>query len=151
MALHPAGAPRSLDDVPRLRSLRDVVELLGVGAPLYVRFSAGPEADATAESRDHESGCLLPGLSVNPLDPEPWWDRPPEHWVARQLCQYAHLMTPERFPWVLTGTVAGRGPDCEPLLVETVAVASIDRAVVDEAAELYAHAFDRGDDGTPTR
>ncbi|GAB3103778.1 DUF6098 family protein [Isoptericola nanjingensis] len=148
MALDVPDGPVTLDDVPRLRSLGDVVELLAVATPLYVRFSAGPVADAAAESRDHESGCLLPGLSVNPLDPEPWWDRPVEHWVARQLCQYAHLMTPQRFPWALTGEVAGRGPDCEPLLVAAVPAASIDRAVVDEAAELYARVFDPGNDGT---
>lgn len=148
MSLHLSGGPATLDDVPRLRSLGDVVDLLGVGASLYVRFSAGPVADSSAESRDHESGCLLPGLSVNPLDPEPWWNRPVEHWVARQLCQYAHLMTPERFPWVLTGEIAGRGPDCEPLLVSTVPVASIDPAVVDEAEALYEQVFDPGNDGT---
>lgn len=148
MALHLPGGPVTLDDVPRLRTLGEVVELLAVATPLFVRFSAGPAADSSALSRDHESGCVLPGLSVNPLDPEPWWDRPVEHWVARQLCQYAHLMTPQRFPWALTGEVVGRGPDCEPLLAATVPVASIDGAVVDEAAALYARVFDAGNDGT---
>ncbi|MFI2102806.1 DUF6098 family protein [Isoptericola sp. NPDC019693] len=148
MGLHLPDGPVTLDDVPRLRSLGDVVELLAVPTPLYVRFSAGPAADASTVSRDHESGCLLPGLSVNPLDPEPWWDRPVEHWVARQLCQYAHLMTPERFPWVLTGEVVGRGPDCEPLLDASTPVASVARSVVDEAAALYERVFDPGNDGT---
>ncbi|CAM3652923.1 hypothetical protein GCM10007368_12650 [Isoptericola cucumis] len=68
---------------PRLRSLADVAELVEVISPAYVRFSAGPAADRSTVSRDHESGCLLPGLSVNPLTPEPWWDRPLEHWLAR--------------------------------------------------------------------
>ncbi|MGO1333144.1 DUF6098 family protein, partial [Cellulosimicrobium funkei] len=94
-------APSMLDTLPRLRSLAEVAGLVEVVRPLYLRFSGGPEQDAESVSRDHESGCLLPGLSVNPLTPEPWWDRPVEHWVARQLCQYAHLMTPERFPWLL--------------------------------------------------
>ncbi len=89
-------AARTLDTLPRLRSLAEVAGLVDVVRPLYVRFSGGPEQDAESVSRDHDSGCLLPGLSVNPLTPEPWWDRPVEHWVARQLCQYAHLMTPER-------------------------------------------------------
>ncbi|GAA1738908.1 hypothetical protein GCM10009809_37780 [Isoptericola hypogeus] len=133
--------------VPRLRSLAEVAELVTLVSPLYVRFSAGPAADAAAGSRDHESGCVLPGLSVNPLAPEAWWDRPLEHWLARQLCQYAHLMTPHRFPWVLTGQVAGRGPDCEPLLVGTTPVASIDRSVVDEAEATYRREFRPGDDG----
>jgi hypothetical protein len=134
----------SLGGYPRLRSVAEVAELAGVVAPLYVRFSGGPEADASMASRDHESGCVLPGLSVNPLNPETWWDRPLEHWVARQLCQYAHLMTPERFPWLLTGTVVGHGPDCEPLLVDTSPVASIDQSVVDEAGRLYREVFDAG-------
>jgi len=138
----------SLDDVPRLRSVAEVAELVSLVHPLYVRFSAGPEEDRTSVSRDHESGCLLPGLSVNPMHPEPWWDRPTEHWVARQLCQYAHLMTPGRVPWLLTGRVVGRGPDCEPLLVDVVPAASVDPQVVHEAGRLYREAFDAGDDGT---
>ncbi|WP_240200668.1 DUF6098 family protein [Cellulosimicrobium cellulans] len=138
----------ALDALPRLRSLAEVAELVAVVHPLYVRFSGGPDQDSSTVSRDHESGCLLPGLSVNPMNPEPWWDRPVEHWVARQLCQYAHLMTPERFPWLLTGEVAGRGPDCEPLLVDVVPAASVDPRVVDEAGRLYREVFDAGDDGT---
>lgn len=142
------AVPRGLDDVPRLRTLGDVVDLAGAVSPVYVRFSAGPEVDATSVSRDHESGCLLPGLSTNPLDPEPWWDRPLEHWVARQLSQYAHHMTRDRFPWVLTGTIAGRGPDCEPLLVDTTPVASIHPEAIHEARDVYRRVFDVGEDGT---
>lgn len=142
------AVPRELGEVPRLRTLADVIDLVRAAAPLYVRFSAGPEADAATVSRDHESGCALPGLSTNPLAPEPWWDRPVEHWVARQLSQYAHHMTPERFPWVLTGEVAGRGPDCEPLLVATAPVASMDPDVVREALDVYNRVFDVGNDGT---
>jgi hypothetical protein len=136
-----------LPGVPHLRTLADVKELVEAITPLYVRFSAGPVADAATVSRDHESGCLLPGLSVNPLTPEPWWDRKLEHWLARQLCQYAHLLAPDRYPWALTGEIAGRGPDCEPLLVGTTTVATIDRSVVDEAARMYAAVFSPGADG----
>jgi hypothetical protein len=137
-----------LDALPRLRSLAEVAELVAVVRPLYVRFSGGPDQDRSTVSRDHESGCLLPGLSVNPMNPEPWWDRPIEHWVARQLCQYAHLLTPERYPWLLTGEIAGRGPDCEPLLVDVVPAASIEPQVVEEAGRLYREVFAAGDDGT---
>ena len=133
--------------VAHARSLGEVAQLVQALSPLYVRFSAGPVADAATVSRDHESGCLLPGLSVNPLTPEPWWDRKLEHWLARQLCQYAHLLTPDRYPWALTGEIAGRGPDCEPLLVGTTAVATIDQSVVDEAAETYEREFRPGADG----
>ncbi|GEN78778.1 hypothetical protein AFE02nite_05120 [Actinotalea fermentans] len=126
-------------------SLRELAELLGLlGAPAYVRFSGGPEADAAGTSVDKESGCTLPGLSVNPLTPEPWWDRPAEHWLARQLCQYAHLGGGERFGWVLTGDVVGRGPDSEPLVREFRAVARLASGVLDEAERVYAAVFDPG-------
>jgi hypothetical protein len=113
--------------------------------PLYVRVSRGPSADRSTVSRDHESGCVLPGLSVNPLAPEPWWDRPVEHWVARQLTQYAHLADHESFAWVLTGEVSGRGPDCEPLLVAVHPLAVLDRAVLEEARDVYDAVFDDDD------
>ncbi|WP_336708401.1 DUF6098 family protein [Oerskovia sp. USHLN155] len=129
-------------------SLAELGELAETGVPLYVRYSRGPEADAGEVSVDHESGCRLPGLSVNPLDPEPWWDRPVQHWVARQLRQYVHLAEGDRYAWVLTGTVVGRGPDCEPLLTSVRPVARLSDQVLDEAARLYRQVFDVGDDGT---
>lgn len=134
--------------VPRLETLAEVAELVQILAPVYVRFSAGPEADRVTVSRDHESGCVMPGLSVNPMTPEAWWTRPVEHWVARQLNQYAHLMVRDRFPWLLTGEVSAHGPDCEPLLVCVTPVASIAPHVVDEAAAIYAQVFAPGEDGT---
>ena len=126
-------------------SLAELSELLGLlGGPVFVRFSGGPEADVTGTSVDKESGCVLPGLSVNPLVPEPWWDRPVEHWLARQLCQYVHLGGGERFGWVLTGDVVGRGPDSEPLVRDFRAVARLADRVLDEAQGVYAEAFDPG-------
>jgi hypothetical protein len=134
--------------LPRLESLSEAADLVQLLGPVYVRFSAGPEADRSTISRDHESGCLMPGLSVNPMTPEPWWTRPVEHWVARQLSQYAHLMVQDRFPWLLTGEVSGRGPDCEPLLVAVTPVASLAPSVVDQAVSLYKEVFAPGADGT---
>jgi hypothetical protein len=60
----------------------------------------------------------MPGLSVTPLHPEPWWTRPLVDWVARRLCKYLELAdrTWDRRPWVLTGNVVGYGPDHEPLV-----------------------------------
>ncbi|WP_318842789.1 DUF6098 family protein [Myceligenerans pegani] len=139
--LMPPGAPL-------LGSVGELAELVETLPAVYVRFSAGPEADRTIVSRDHESGCVLPGLSVNPMTPEPWWTRPVEHWAARQLCQYAHLMVGGRLPWLLSGRVAGRGPDCEPLLVDVVPVAAIRPAVVEEAGAIYRRVFRPGADGT---
>ncbi|MFD7024435.1 DUF6098 family protein [Promicromonospora sukumoe] len=137
-----------LAGMPRLHTLAEVSELVQALGLVHVRYSAGPSADRAAVSRDHESGCLMPGLSANPMTPEPWWDRPVEHWIARQLNQYAHLMVGDRFPWLLTGEISGRGPDCEPLLVAITPVASVGSPALDQAATLYRQAFTRGADGT---
>ncbi|HWK92375.1 MAG TPA: DUF6098 family protein [Luteimicrobium sp.] len=143
------GMPvRAADGAPTLDRLAQVVRLVARSRePQYVRVSRGPSADRCTVSRDHESGCVLPGLSVNPLTPEPWWDRPVEHWVARQLTQYAHLADDESYAWLLTGEVSGRGPDCEPLLVAVRPVAVLEDRVLDEARVLYAAAFDQDDRG----
>lgn len=133
-----------MDDVPRVDGLRQLAELLALLGELYVRFSAGPEADRTSPSVDKESASVLPGLSVNRLQPEPWWDRPIEHWLARQLCQYAHLSGGDRFGWVLRGSVVGRGPDSEPLVDSVTPVAVLDDAVLHEAEQLYRAVFDPG-------
>jgi hypothetical protein len=114
--------------------------------PLYVRYSEGPDADASGRSIDTESGLELPGLSVNPLDPEPWWTRPTADWLARQLCQYKHLSerNPDRLAWVLRGRVVGRGPDCEPLLVDAEFVARLTDALLAEAEQRYHARFAAG-------
>jgi uncharacterized protein DUF6098 len=80
----------------------------------------GPDEDRkNGGSVDYESGLRLPGFSANPLDPERWWTRPLRDWLARQLCQYAHIKDSAddgRVAWILKGDVAGRGPDNEPLI-----------------------------------
>jgi hypothetical protein len=134
--------------LPDVGSLDELAALTTARGPLYVRFSAGPDTDASETSRDHESGCLLPGLSVNPLRPEPWFDRPAVHWVARQLVQYAHLDEPDRFAWVLAGREVGRGPDCEPLVADVEPVVRVPSVVVEEARDVYEREFAAGDDGT---
>ncbi|MGY4642512.1 DUF6098 family protein [Cellulomonas sp. URHB0016] len=121
-----------------VESLDQLVELVDVLGTAYVRFSAGPAVDADEVSRDGESGAVLPGLSVNRLAPEPWWNLPVRVWVARQLVQYAHLGRPDgRLPWVLTGTEVGRGPDSEPLLAQVTPVATVAGRVLDEAEVVY--------------
>ncbi|WP_181158471.1 DUF6098 family protein [Leucobacter massiliensis] len=131
-------------DHPPLHSLARLAELVRAQPGLHVRYSEGPERDAARGSVDTESGLVLPGLSVNPLDAEPWWTRPLEDWLARQLCQYRHLAerNPDRFAWILRGTVVGRGPDCEPLLGEVHAVAALDPALLSEAETRYRENFD---------
>lgn len=115
---------------------------------LFVRFSEGPDVDReTGVSRDYEAGIDLPGLSVTIIGPEPWWSRPAEDWVARRLCKYADLGEEEdRFPWLLTGTQVGAGPDHEPLIRDWEPVARIGEHVVDEAARRYHDRFDVGQD-----
>ncbi|UNX54772.1 DUF6098 family protein [Georgenia sp. TF02-10] len=132
-----------LHGLPRLHTLDEVAELQRAVGRVYLRYSAGPAAD-TGTSRDKESGCVLPGLSTNPVTPEPWWDRPAREWVARQLCQYAHLATGSNVGWLLTGTEVGRGPDCEPLLADTTALAVITDDCLEQARAVYRTAFDPG-------
>jgi hypothetical protein len=133
----------------QVRSLRSIDELLSVleaEPDLYVRYSEGYEADRDGRSLDTESGLQLPGLSVNPLRPEPWWTRPLRDWVARQLCQYKHLKdkNPARRAWVARGHPVARGPDCEPLLADIEEVARIDDGVLAEAQRIYRDRFDAG-------
>lgn len=146
----PAGpAEKGRDDPPVLNSLENLVELIGQRRPLFVRYSKGPDDDAQRESHDYESNLTLPGLSVNPLDPEPWWTRPLEDWVARQVCQYAHLKDEsddDRRAWVLTGRVVGRGPDNEPLVGDHEALAYLSDELVEEARALYEERVDVGRD-----
>jgi hypothetical protein len=148
MDLHPSarvGRAPLPDGMALVERLDDLEQLVGAAGQVYVRFSAGPEADASGTSRDGESGALLPGLSVNRLQPEPWWDRPAGVWIARQLMQYAHLgASGERFAWVLTGREVGRGPDSEPLVTDVVPVAVLAGTVLDEAVTVYREALSPG-------
>jgi hypothetical protein len=86
---------------------------------------------------------------VNPLDPEPWWDRPDAHWIARRLCNYVHLRETspdERRAWVLRGPVVARGPDNEPLVWPAEPVAMLAESVLDEARTCYEREFEAGRD-----
>lgn len=136
---------RTIDDFD------DLVELVrGAHDDLYVRYSLGPEADAAGESRDYEADVALPGLPVTNLRPEPWWPRPDEDWIARRVCKYLELAekAPERRAWVLTGRVAGYGPDHEPLVVDVEPVAWLGDKAIDQARERYWRRFDVGRDST---
>ncbi len=139
------------EPMPTVRSLGELAELTQRETGLHVRFSKSPEDDRRDPSKDYESGLELPGLSVNPLDPEPWWQRPLEDWLARQLCQYSHLLEDsedERRAWVLQGREVARGPDNEPLLADFRPVAWLDGGVIDEARRRYDEAFDVGRDSS---
>lgn len=135
---------RGRSDVPTLYELAELAEMVRSTPGLYVRYSEGPRHDAEQRSIDTESGLELPGLSVNPLDPESWWTRPLEDWLARQLCQYRHLAqkNPNRFAWVLSGTLVARGPDCEPLLRDVSAIAHLDPELLTRAERRYRSRFE---------
>lgn len=121
------------------------------GPPIFVRFSKGPAHDRDRCSRDYESGLELPGLSVNPLQPEPWWTPPTELWVARQLCNYVHLAEDaddDRRAWILEGEVVARGPDNEPLVTDVRPLAWLSDGLIREAKRVYTANFDVAEDST---
>ncbi|WP_367319178.1 DUF6098 family protein [Streptomyces sp. HUAS ZL42] len=132
------------NDLPVLRSLEELGNLVERFPDLFVRWSHGPRADLGAEgsrddlaSRDDLTGVRMPGLSANPLAVEPWWkDRPVELWVARRLHDYSHLPRekgPGVRPWVLRGRVEGRGPDNEPLVGDVRPIGWVDEHVIEDA------------------
>ena len=137
------------DDLPVVDSIQQLCELVADYA--FVRFSKGPDEDRNATSRDYESGLELPGLSVNPLQPEQWWTRPVEEYLARQICNYVHIREEsddERRAWVLTGDVISRGPDNEPIVRDFTPVAWLSDTVIEEAKKLYEERFDVASDST---
>lgn len=141
--------PHDLDDLPEIQTLDELCNLVAPNA--FVRFSKGPQSDADSNSRDYESGLSLPGLSVNPLQPEQWWTRPTEEWLARQICNYVHLAEEsddDRRAWVLTGRVTARGPDNEPLVDGYEPVAWLSDSAIEEAKRLYQDRFDVSSDST---
>jgi hypothetical protein len=120
-----------------LARLDDLVGLLVMDVPLYLRYSPGPEADAAHPSMDHESGLPMPGHSAVALNPPGWWTLPTEDWVARRVCQYLREVHEGARPWVLTGEVADVGPDNEPLVVGAQPVAWLSPELVAEAYQRY--------------
>src|SRR5687767_1580414 len=131
--------PASSGDIPVVDSLEHLCDLVAEDA--FVRYSKGPDDDRRSDSRDYESGLDLPGLSVNPIQPEDWWTRPLEEYLARQICNYAHIQDQaddQRRAWILTGDVVSRGPDNEPLVGrDFTPVAWLSDTVIDEAKRLY--------------
>ena len=128
-----AGRPAGTESpLVQVESVAELVELVEQSSePLYVRFCSGLDHD---ESIDHESGLSLPGVSANPLHPPPWWQGPPvADWVTRQVRAYQHLKErdDDRRCWIVTGTIADRGPDNEPLLTDVEGVGVLADALVE--------------------
>jgi hypothetical protein len=124
-------------EMPTVGTLDELTELAR-RAPGPVRpVVGGPGADAAGTSSDDLTGVPLPGLSVNPLAVEPWWEgRPLRLWIARRLYDYSHLKHekgPGVRPWLLEGHEVGRGPDNEPLVRCGRPVAWIVPGIIEEA------------------
>jgi hypothetical protein len=135
--------------LPELVTLEDIAPY--VADDVYLRFSRGPVDDRDRTSRDYESGLELPGLSAIPLAPAPWWDRPWEDWVARQVCKYLHLETEaddDRYGWLLRGRIVSRGPDSEPLIEAPVPLARLSDGFLEAARTRYGQRFEVGNDST---
>jgi hypothetical protein len=126
--------------ISKLHQLADMIE--NSGEELFIRWSQGPATDLPREqsSRDELTGVPMPGLSANPLTVESWWGtRPLDLWAARRLYDYRHLREvrgPGVRPWLLAGTVVGRGPDNEPLVICSRPIAWIADSTLDEAEQL---------------
>lgn len=133
--------------------LDELTELVTGGDELYLRYSAGPERDAEQPSRDHEAEVDLPGLPVTTVRPEQWWTRPAADWVARRVCKYLDLAetADDRFAWLLTGRVAGEGPDHEPLIADPEPVARLGDRLIEQARDRYHARFDVGRMSTGSR
>jgi hypothetical protein len=147
------SAPRLVSgEVPRelavIRSFAELVEFVADRDDVLLRYSKGPGHDAEAgPSRDYEADVDLPGLSATTVTPEPWWPRPAADWIARRVCKYAELgEEKDRYPWLLTGKVAGWGPDHEPVVVDIHPLARISQDALDQARELYGERFKVGKD-----
>ena len=121
-----------------LYGLHELEDILNAGAGLYVRYSHGYAADLEEGVRDPESGLELPGLPAIRLDPEPWWSRPAEEWIARRLSRYIHSahVGADGFAWVLRGRVVGRSADDEPLLADIELVGRLADCLIDEALRI---------------
>ncbi|WP_019816388.1 DUF6098 family protein [Saccharomonospora saliphila] len=131
-------------DLPTVRSLTELAELVERDSAVYLRYSPGPESDAAHSSTDHESGLTMPGLAVNPLAAPGWWTLPVEDWLARRVCQYLRETAEGARPWLLSGRVVDIGPDNEPLLVDARPVAWVGAELVEEARTRYARRLTPG-------
>lgn len=119
--------------IEAFEELIDLVEQSTV--PLYIRWArVAPTRDIRLRaSRNHATGRLEAGLSVERITPPADWPYPLRGYVAQQLTSYSSL---GGRPYLLTGEEVGRGADNEPLLGDRRLVATIAEAVIAEARRL---------------
>lgn len=141
-----AGPPASQAVLapPTLGSWAELVRLVQGTTGLHVPRGR-PRPARGGGVHDEDSGCVLPGLPVLSLTPEPWWPGSVSDWAARQLAH--HLGSPGppggRPPGclaVLRGDAVGRGWDGEVLLDHVQVVALLSAAVVAEGQRRHSRA-----------
>lgn len=106
---------------------------------LYVRWTANIDGDLRrGHSINHQTCEREAGLSVNPLYNEALSGA---SYIATQILEYQYLSigTGAR-PYLLVGTVAGRGSDNEPVIVDAHVICEIDEATLLDAAQVAADA-----------
>jgi hypothetical protein len=131
-------------------------QIAASGQTLYCRYSAGPAADAKGgyRSRNHATGAVHCGLSVNNLTTADVAGGTERAWIVQQLADYGYMLhqgVRGTRCWLLTGTECGRGADGEPLVVDVQAVAFVAAAVLDEATAAAQAKADRAAGIRPLR
>ncbi|MPV37505.1 DUF6098 family protein [Georgenia subflava] len=137
----PGGADRraaASPPLPVLDSVSEMVQLQRRRGEMFLRVSNGPDLDVRTGARHPESGYALPGLPAWTMQPEPWWPAGATVWVARQLVRHSYLLGESNRAWLLTGQVAGRGADGEPLVAGATPVAVVGPGAFLEAESIYA-------------
>ena len=135
-----------------ITSLDEVIEMAqamhAAGQTLYVRYSKGPAVDAKGgnRSRNHATGEIHGGLSVNALTDHEYEPSTDRGWIIQQLAEYSFMVLQGGRGtrcWLLTGTPCGRGADNELVVEDVAAVAYVAPAVVDAASVAYMAVEDR--------
>jgi hypothetical protein len=108
-----------------LKTLADVRAAIATAdAEVFVRWSRGPVADAKMGwiSKNHASGQMESGLSVNPLDLDD------EYEALSQIAEYQFLDQPVCY--LVAGERVGRGSDGEPVIADCRPIAKIHASLV---------------------
>lgn len=119
-------------------TLAEIMQMAATQA-LYIRWTSDINGDIRrGHSRNHQTGALESGLSVNPLRNDVLSGA---SFVAGQILEYQYLSigTGAR-AYLLTGDVAGRGSDNEPVISSAQVIGEISDAVLAEVAAVVADA-----------
>lgn len=122
-----------------INSLREIISLVrSSDSPVYVRWSTNPAADMrSGRSYNHQTGAAEAGLSVNNLLYAGIATEDDD--IALMLLEYRHVSIGQSGAraWLLTGDIAGRGSDNEPLLTNVAPLATVGSQAIAEADEVW--------------